>query len=208
MKSTIVTISILSVLAISGCGLGTQSILDGPVSTTRMVGPLEFKLELPKRVFKSGELIPAKMTVKNTTDAVIFYGFSSRQGRTLGIKKNDIFYAYSGSLPFGVLVPPPYTRFIPANAEVRELWDWDQDVIELGGFHPVLLAPSEKVPPGRYLLTGWMSAKVGVRADKIVSSSGSFTYHYPDEASYPKTAALTEWEAEPIEIEILPPGTP
>ena len=208
MKSTIITIFTLSALTISGCGLGTQSILDGPVSTTRIVGPLEFKLELPKRVFKSGESIPIKMAIKNTTDKDIYYGYSCARPVTYGVKNiNGDFYWYSGR---GALLGnlPPYTGYFPANTESISSWEWLQEQTNIDFFLPALTVPESKIPPGRYFLTGWMSAKVGVRVEKIESSGGSVTLNFPDGDSYPNTMALTEWEAEPIEIEILPPGTP
>ena len=49
---------------LTGCGSG-DSASDGPVTTTRTAGSLEFTLSVPKSNYTRGETVPVTLSVKN-----------------------------------------------------------------------------------------------------------------------------------------------
>ena len=62
-----------------GCGSG-ESAPDVPVTTTRVVGSLEFTLSVPKSNYTRGETVPVTLSVKNigTVRFILEYSYASQ----------------------------------------------------------------------------------------------------------------------------------
>lgn len=168
-------VSVLVALSLAVALVYSSSITPAPKPVASAENfPLKLTIELDKAVFKVGEIIPVRLSLRNLDNRIAQVTYPSKSLLPEGGKKDRVFGLYMQAneelmyIQTGGDIPATWTYSLDPNEEVSVTILWDQKTVKSDSqISPGTYSLIGKLPPGGQLASGGWIQVNGVRVQGI-----------------------------------------